>query len=68
MQRTMKHGSHYTVKRLRLLEYLMRHGFTPVVTIPDPTNYKYNWWQFENSPELEDAIERYFEELKSKAQ
>lgn len=60
----MKHGEYYTVKRLRLLEYLLKNGFEPESTIHDPTNIKYNWWIFKNSCELETCIDTYFENLK----
>lgn len=57
----VKHKSaYYTVKRLRLLEYLMNRGFEPVKVIPDPNNPKYKWWLFENSAELEKVIDAYF--------
>lgn len=56
-----KHArKYYTCKRLRLLQYLMERGFTPEATIPDPTNPKYKWWLFNNSCELETALEEYF--------
>lgn len=32
-------------------------------TIPDPTNPKYNWWLFDNTPELEMDIEAYFNNI-----
>jgi hypothetical protein len=57
----VKHkNAFYTVKRLRLLEYLMNLGFEPYKTIPDADNPKYKWWLFENSAELEGAINAYF--------
>lgn len=59
-------SSHYTVKRMRLLKYLLDHGFTHYEVIPDPTNPKFNWFLFENSPELEAVIEAYFDELNTK--
>lgn len=56
-----KHKSaFYTVKRLRMLEYLMNKGFKPEKTIPDANNPKYKWWLIPNSPELEKAVEEYF--------
>ena len=56
-----KRGSkYYTVKRLRLLEFLLDKGFTVVKTIPDPNNPKYKWWLFENSVELEAVVTEYF--------
>lgn len=57
---------HYTCKRLRMLNYLREKGFTPVATIPEPNNVKYNWWLFENTPELQKCVTEYFEQLKVK--
>lgn len=60
-----KHKSdYYTCKRLRMLQYLMEHGFEPYATIPEPTNVKYSWWLFHNTPELEKCVEEYFINLK----
>lgn len=61
-----KHRDIYTCKRLRMLEYLKKSGFSPYATIPDPTNDKYNWWLFENSPEFEQCVNAYFEQLKNR--
>lgn len=67
IERECKHRAEfYTCKRLRLLQYLKENGFIPVMTIPDVSNPRYNVWKFKNSPELEQTIERYFEELNSK--
>lgn len=61
MEKQTKHRAEfYTCKRLRLLEYLKKEGFMPYLTLPDVNNPRYNVWRFKNSPELEDAIERYF--------
>lgn len=54
---------YYTVKRLRLLQYLKERGHMESATIPDPTNPKYNWWLFDNTPELEMDIEAYFNNI-----
>ena len=56
----------YTCKRMRLLQYLKEQGFLPELTLPDVSNPKFNVWKFRNSPELEEAIDRYFEELNNK--
>lgn len=51
----------YVCKRLRLLSYLVDLGFNEYTIIPDPTSTKgYNWWLFIKTPELEEAIARYF--------
>ena len=61
----MTHGKTYCVKRLRLLQYLKAKGFTEYTVIPDPTSSKgYNWFIFENSNELEEALTEYFTQLK----
>jgi predicted aspartyl protease len=48
------------------LSYLKDKGFTSYEVIPDPTNPKYNWFLFENTPELENAVEEYFAGLGAK--
>lgn len=59
----MKHNETYTVKRLRLLQYLVNKGFKEYTIIPDPTSTKkYNWFIFQNSKELEQAVNEYFSE------
>ena len=57
----LKHNEFYSCKRLRLLQFLMERGFMPESEIPDPTNIRYKWWIFRNTPELEIAIDEYFE-------
>lgn len=59
-ERKCQHGEFYVCKRIRLLQYLMKSGFTPENSIPDPDNIKYKWWIFINTPELEDCIDKYF--------
>lgn len=54
----------YTVKRLRLLQFLVNKGFKEYVVIPDPTtNKNYNWFIFERTPELEAALREYYSRL-----
>jgi hypothetical protein len=60
MEECIHKNPYYTVKRLRMLEYLMDKGFEPVKTIPDPINPHYKWWLFTNSPELEKVVTDYF--------
>ena len=50
----------YVVKRLRLLEYLTSLKLYPEYTQPDATNPHYKNWVYKNSPELEEALEKYF--------
>ena len=57
----MKHNATYTVKRLRLLTWLVNRGFKDYTIIPDPTSNKnYNWFVFENTEALEEAVNEYF--------
>ncbi len=54
------------VKRLRLLQYLVNKGFTEYEIIPDPTSHKgYNWFVFQNTPELQAIVDEYFVNLKN---
>ena len=57
----MKHNATYTVKRLRLLTWLVNRGFKDYTIIPEPTSTKnYNWFVFENTEALEEAVNEYF--------
>lgn len=60
----LKYGEVYVCKRLRLLSYLYMRGFIPTAVMPDYENPAYNVWVFQNSPELESAIDEYFAEKK----
>ena len=51
---------YYTCRRLKLLDFLMKHGFEVVDTIPDAHNPKYNWWRFIKTPELLEAVNEYY--------
>lgn len=54
----------YYVKRLRLLNYLIQKNFRDYEVIPDPTSNKgYNWFVFKRTPELNKALEEYFEQF-----
>ena len=63
----LRHGEYYSCNRLRLLQYLLENGFEPESECPDPTNYRYKWWLFKNSEELENKIEDYFSKYKKDA-
>ena len=63
MERQCKHGEYYTVKRLKMLEWMLNRGFEPIKDIPDPNNWRYKHWIFKNSPEFEDAVDAYFENM-----
>lgn len=63
----LKHNNeYYTCKRLRMLEYLRGKGFIPYMTLPDVNNPKYLVWRFKNTPQLETAIDEYFDGLARK--
>lgn len=50
----------YTCKRSRMLDYLLDKGFTPSSEGHDWNNPKYKVWHFVNTPELEVAVNEYF--------
>ena len=61
MERECKHKREYfTCKRLRLLSFLKERGFMPYEVVPDVNNPKFNVWLFKNTPDLEDALDEYF--------
>jgi hypothetical protein len=61
----MKSENVYYVKRLRLLNYLVNKGFRDYEVVPDPTSRKgYNWFLFEYTDELADALAEYFAQFK----
>ena len=60
------HGKYYTCKRLRMLQYLLENGYEPFKTIPDPNDWKYKHWVFENTGiDFEQCVDQYFENLKN---
>lgn len=66
MERQTKHGETYTVKRMRMLDWLCNKGFYPEYSVRDKNNPRYNVWKYKNTPELEDAIDEYFAQLANK--
>jgi hypothetical protein len=38
-------------------------GFSPIKTLPSPIDNNYNWWFFENTPELERVLYKYFDDI-----
>ena len=59
-------GQIYTVKRMRMLDWLCNRGFYPEYSVRDKNNPRYNVWKYKNSPELEEAIDEYFTQLTNK--
>ena len=62
---TTNRKPYYYCKRLRLLDYLINKGFRALGTMPDFNNPRYKVWKFENTPELEAALAKYFAERAS---
>lgn len=58
--------NNYYVKRMRMYTFLINKGFEPTATIPDPNNYKFRWWVFDNTVELQEAIKEYFDNCTGK--
>lgn len=50
----------YVCRRLRLLNHLKSKGFLPYQTQPDINNPRFNVWLYEETPELRNAIEDYY--------
>ena len=51
---------HYVCRKLRLLSFLQGEGFKFVGVRKDKHNRNYNVWLFEDTSELREAIERYY--------
>lgn len=68
MNKQCKHGEWYTVKRLRLLNYLCNEkNLYPECQMPDPTNPRYSWYRYRNTPELEAYLDEWFMKYKKDA-
>ena len=50
----------------RVMEQLIRMGYLPVATIPNPKNTKYNCWIFEWSEEFQRDFETALKEVSQK--
>lgn len=59
-----KMKNQYICRRLRMLNYLKQHGFKPTYTMPDALNPKYNVWAFDNSDELQAAVQKFHSEVR----
>lgn len=58
---------YYICKRMRMMSYLVEKGFTYEATIPDMTNPKFSCWLFRSSPELQEAIDDYFAQIRARS-
>ena len=58
--KTRTKTEYYICRRLKLLDYLQKHGFTVVDTIPDAKNPKYRCWRFVKTQELLNAVDEYY--------
>lgn len=54
----------YLCRRMKLCGYLLKHGFQYVKVVPDKYKEGYKCWLFEMSPELKNAVECYYSEIK----
>ena len=54
----------YVCRRMKLCSFLLSKGFNYVKVVPDKYNPKYNCWLFNSNPELYNAIEEYYSEIK----
>ena len=49
---------------MKLCSFLLKKGFKYEKIVTDRDNPKYNCWLFKQSPELRNAIEEYYSEIK----
>ncbi len=59
----LKYGKIYVCTSIRRLEWLRRAGFNPLRTECNIKNLDRLVWIFENSPELEAAVEEYTKQI-----
>ena len=66
MEGQTKYGEVYTVKRMRMMNWLCDRGYYPMYAVRDKDNPNYRVWKYKNSPELEAAIDEYFTWLQNR--
>lgn len=59
----LKYGNYYYCKTIRRLDWLRNRGFIPFKTQTNLTNPKLLVWVFENSLELEKALEEFEKQI-----
>lgn len=58
----LKFGSRYFCSRYRMMCFLHKKGFKPVEVLPNMHDVNKNVWVYDNSPELEAAIDEYVQQ------
>lgn len=51
---------------LKVMEQLVRLGYVPVATLPNPKNIKYNCWVFEQTEEFQKDLSMVLKEASQK--
>ena len=54
----------YLCRRMELCGILLKKGFNYEKIIADKYNPRYNCWLFKNTPELKNAVEEYYAQIK----
>ena len=54
----------YLCRRMKLCAFLLKKGFKYEQIVQDKYNPKYNCWLFVQSPELRNAVEEYYSQIK----
>lgn len=54
----------YLCRRMKLCGSLLKKGFNYEKIIADKYNPRYNCWLFKNTPELKNAVEEYYAQIK----
>ena len=54
----------YVCRRMKLCGFLLKKGFQYIEVVPDRYNPRFNCWLFKNTPELKNAVEEYYSEIK----
>lgn len=62
----MEEKKYYRCYRMRLMSYLTSKGFKFLWTEPDLKNSKYILWIYEDTPELRQVLDVYFDELRER--
>lgn len=55
---------YFTVRRLRMADFMSKKGIYPVETVPNIYNPRYNVWKYRWDSKFEAARQEYFELVK----